>query len=346
MKLSDFDYYLPKELIAQEPLSKRDASRLLVVDRRANTISHRRFRDLFEYLKPLELLVLNNTRVIPARLLGVKKDTGGKVDLLLVGRLSKKRFKALIRPHLKINQEIILNRGTVRAHLAGDKVLEFKKDLPSELLKKIGLMPLPPYIKRHPQELDALRYQTVYARNPGAIACPTAGLHFTKELLKEIKEKKVRIAYITLHAGVGTFKPVNRENIKEHIMEPEEFNVSRKAQGDVIKAKEKAGRIFAVGTTTARALETAAAIFTNHEPRLPAGKAGTTNHCGHTNLFIYPGYKFKVVDCLLTNFHLPKTTLLMLACAFAGKDLIMQAYQEAIKEKYRFYSYGDAMLII
>ena len=341
MKLSDFDYYLPKELIAQEPLSKRDASRLLVVDRRANTISHRQFRDLLEYLNPLELLVLNNTRVIPARLLGVKKDTGGKVDVLLVERLSKKRFKALIRPHLKINQELILNGGRVRARLAGDKVLEFKKDLSSEFLKKIGLIPLPPYIKRHPQELDALRYQTVYARSPGAIACPTAGLHFTKELLKEIKEKKVKIAYVTLHVGVGTFKPVSRENVKEHIMEPEEFNVSREAAGALIKTKEKAMRVFAVGTTTARALEASSELM--FKSQVPGPKSRVSSK--YTNLFIYPGYKFKVVDCLLTNFHLPKTTLLMLACAFAGKNLIMQAYQEAIKEKYRFYSYGDAMLI-
>ena len=339
MKLSEFDYYLPKELIAQEPKACRDASRLLVVDRKTGTISHRSFRDLAGYFKPPELLVLNNTRVIPARLLGVKKDTLGKVDVLLAERLSDKRFKVLIKPHLKIGGELIFNHGTIRAQLVEDKCLEFKNALPAEALKKIGLMPLPPYIKRQPGKRDSLRYQTVYARNPGAIAAPTAGLHFTRELLKEIEEKEVKLAHITLHVGVGTFKPVRSEDIRNHIMEPEEFNIPGKTVKDIITIKEKGGRVFAVGTTTTRALETSAAIFTNHE-------APTTKHCGHTNLFIYPGYKFKLVDCLLTNFHLPKTTLLMLACAFAGRGLIMQAYQEAIKEKYRFYSYGDAMLIL
>lgn len=357
MKLLEFDYYLPKELIAQEPLARRDASRLLVVDRKTRTISHRSFKDLAGYFKPKDLLVLNNTRVIPARLLGVKKDTLGKVDVLLVERLSDKRFKVLIKPHLKIGGELIFSHGTVRAQLVEDKVLEFKNALSEQALKKIGLIPLPPYIKRQPGERDSLRYQTVYARNPGAIAAPTAGLHFTRELLKEIEEKEVKLAHITLHAGVGTFKPVRSEDIRNHIMEPEEFNISQKTIKDIITIKEKGGRVFAVGTTTTRALETAAAIFTNHAcPPKPwrRRKSRTTNHCGYTNLFIYPGYKFKIVDCLLTNFHLPKTTLLMLVCAFAssfagseaGRDRIMQAYQEAIKEKYRFYSYGDAMLII
>lgn len=339
MKLSDFDYSLPKELIAQEPLACRAASRLLVLNRKTGTISHRSFKDLAGYFKPPELLVLNNTRVIPARLLGVKKDTQGKIDVLLAQRLTDKRFRVLIKPHLKIGRGLIFNHGTIRAQLVEDKVLEFKNALPDKVLKKIGLMPLPPYIKRQPGERDGLRYQTVYARNPGAIAAPTAGLHFTRELLKEIEEKEVRITHITLHVGVGTFKPVRSEDIRNHVMEPEEFNISRKTIKDIITIKEKGGRVFAVGTTTTRALEAAAAIFTLPKPQ-------TTDHCGHTNLFVYPGYKFKIVDCLLTNFHLPKTTLLMLVCAFAGRDRIMQAYQEAIKEKYRFYSYGDAMLII
>src|SRR3989338_313194 len=358
MKLSEFDYYLPKELIAQEPKACRDASRLLVVDRKTGTISHRSFRDLAGYFKPPELLVLNNTRVIPARLLGVKKDTLGKVDMLLAERLSDKRFKVLIKPHLKIGGELIFNHGTIRAQLVEDKCLEFKNALPAEALKKIGLMPLPPYIKRQPGKRDSLRYQTVYARNPGAIAAPTAGLHFTRELLKEIEEKEVKLAHITLHVGVGTFKPVRSEDIRNHIMEPEEFNIPGKTVKDIITIKERGGRVFAVGTTTTRALETSAAIFTPLErtgqlskrKRFLTGftnhEAPTTKHCGHTNLFIYPGYKFKLVDCLLTNFHLTKTTLLMLACAFAGRGLIMQAYQEAIKEKYRFYSYGDAILIL
>jgi len=340
VKLSGFDYYLPKELIAQEPLACRDASRLLVVERKTRTISHRSFKDLAGYFKQLDLLVLNNTKVIPARLLGVKKDTLGKVDLLLAQRLTDKRFKVLIKPHLKIGGELIFNG--LRAQLVEDKVLEFKNALPDEVLKKIGLMPLPPYIKRQPGERDSLRYQTVYARNPGAIAAPTAGLHFTRELIKEIEEKEVRIAHITLHVGVGTFKPVRSEDIRNHIMEPEEFNIPQKTIRDIITIKEKGGRVFAVGTTTTRALEASSESISNY----PESSIQNPASNGCTDLFIYPGYKFKLVDCLLTNFHLPKTTLLMLVCAFTGRGLTMQAYQEAIEEKYRFYSYGDAMLIV
>lgn len=339
MKLSDFDYYLPKELIAQEPKTCRDASRLLVVDRKAMTISHRSFKDLAGYFKPQDMLVLNNTKVIPARLLGVKKDTLGKVDVLLAERITDKRFKVLIKPHLKIGGEVIFSRGAIRAQLVEDKCLEFKDALPAEALEKIGLIPLPPYIKRQPGERDRLRYQTVYARHPGAIAAPTAGLHFTRELLKEIEEKEVSVTHITLHVGAGTFKPVKSEDIRNHRMEPEEFNISRKTIKDVITIKGKGGRLFAVGTTATRALETID-LFPGD------GIRATDDGRQYTNLFIYPGYKFKLVDCLLTNFHLPKTTLLMLVCAFAGRGLIMQAYQEAIKEKYRFYSYGDAMLIL
>lgn len=342
MKLSDFDYSLPKELIAQEPLACRDASRLLVVDRETRTISNRSFKDLASYFKSQDMLVLNNSKVIPARLLGVKKDTLGKVDALLIERLSDKRFKVLIKPHLKIGGELIFNHGRIRAQLVEDKCLEFKNALPARALKKIGLMPLPPYIKRQPGERDSLRYQTVYARNPGAIAAPTAGLHFTRELLNEIEERGVRLAHITLHVGVGTFKPVRSEDIRSHIMEPEEFNVSQRTIKDTIAIKEKGGRVFAVGTTTARALEASSESILNY----PASSIQHQASRRYTNLFIYPGYDFKIADCLLTNFHLPKTTLLMLVCAFAGKGLIMQAYQEAIKEKYRFYSYGDAMLII
>lgn len=347
MKLSDFDYFLPKELIAQSPLAKRDSSRLMVVDRKNKTTTNRVFRDLVEYLEPEDLLVFNDTKVIPARLLGVKKDTLGKVDVLLSKRLSPKKFQALIKPHLKIGQEIVFKAGTISARLVDERVLEFSNPLTIRVLENIGAAPLPPYVKRTPDNEDKKNYQTIYARNPGAIACPTAGLHFTQRLLNEIKDKSVCIGYVTLHIGLGTFKPVQSLDVRSHIMEPEEFLVPKQTIEFIAAAKHKEGRIFAVGTTTTRALETIADKATSRpSTSLRAGKPQATSCKGSTSLFIYTGYKFNIVDCLLTNFHLPKSTLFMLVCAFAGKDLIMQAYQEAIKEKYRFYSYGDAMLII
>ena len=333
-KLSDFDYTLPKELIAQEPLVQRDSSRLLVVDRQQKTIAHQLFKDLPEYLMKDDLLVLNNTKVIPVRLLGFKKDTLGKVDALLTSRLSDKKFQALLRPSLKVNQEVVFNRGSVKARVVSPGVLEFDQDMSAEVLEKIGIMPLPPYIKRLPRLEDAQRYQTVYARNPGAIASPTAGLHFTAELITELKNKGVEIAYLSLHTGLGTFKPVKTEDIREHKMEKEEFVIPQETLELLNRAQMNKQRIFAVGTTTTRALETAA---------LQPPTAGLQ---GYADIFIYPGYDFKIVNCLLTNFHLPRTTLFMLVRALAGRDLIAQAYQEAIKQKYRFYSYGDAMLII
>ena len=353
MKLSDFDYYLPKELIAQEPLEARDSSRLMVVSRGDGSIRHKTFRDILKYLNPWDILALNDTKVIPARLLGVKKGTLGRVDVLLSNRISSKRFQALIKPRLKIGQEVLFNNGfgkrkpnqgllasgTVSAVLSEKGILEFNQDISLEVMEKIGVMPLPPYIKRQPQALDNISYQTVYARNAGAIASPTAGRHFTPELLKEIEAKSVGIRYVTLHVGIGTFKPVKSEDIENHQMDQEKFNIPKETLSAIIKAKKKGGRIFAVGTTATRALETIA----NSVYGLQSLVSGPE---GKTNLFIYPGYEFKIVDCLLTNFHLPKTTLFMLACAFAGRDLIMKAYNAAIKEKYRFYSYGDAMLII
>ena len=353
MKLSDFDYYLPKELIAQEPLEERDSSRLMVVSRGDGSIRHKSFRDILGYLNPGDILALNDTKVIPARLLGVKKGTLGRVDVLLSNRISSKRFQALIKPRLKIGQEVLFNNGfgkrkpnqgllasgTVSAVLSEKGILEFNQDISLEVMEKIGVMPLPPYIKRQPQALDNISYQTVYARNAGAIASPTAGRHFTPELLKEIEAKSVGIRYVTLHVGIGTFKPVKSEDIENHQMDQEKFNIPKETLSAIIKAKKKGGRIFAVGTTATRALETIA----NSVYGLQSLVSGPE---GKTNLFIYPGYEFKIVDCLLTNFHLPKTTLFMLACAFAGRDLIMKAYNAAIKEKYRFYSYGDAMLII
>lgn len=328
MKLSEFDYNLPKELIAQTPLKRRDASRLMVVDRKKRVISHQLFRDLPKYLKSNDLLVFNDTKVIPARMIGRKKDTLGKVDVLLTNRLSKTKFQALLNPNIKPGKEIVFDHGEIKAKIAEEKILEFNKPISHALLEKIAVMPLPPYIKRMPTDIDAIRYQTVYAKKPGAIASPTAGIHFTRRLLNEIKAKSVNIAYLTLHVGLGTFKPVKCVDIRNHIMEKEEYSISKQTIKLIQATQEKDRRIFAVGTTTTRALEAMA------------------ESKSYTDLFIYPGYKFTVVDCLLTNFHLPKTTLLMLVCAFAGRDLIMRAYQEAIKERYRFYSYGDAMLIV
>lgn len=340
MKLSDFDYSLPRELIAQSPLDVRDSSRLLVVDRIKNTIRHTRFSALANFLHPDDLLALNNTKVMPVRLVGFKKDTLGKVDILLSNRLSEKEFKALIKPHLKLGQEIIFtspnaNSG-LKARLLDKQILEFDEPITLKILNRFGLMPLPPYIKRPVDREDLERYQTVYAKKLGSIASPTAGLHFTKEFLKKIEEKSVRIAYVTLHVGEATFRPVKCLDIREHKMEDEKFMVSAQALKLLNQTRENKKRILAAGTTTLRTLETIASM-----DKLPSK---TIN--GRTNLFVYPGYKFKMVDCLLTNFHLPKTTLFMLVCAFAGRDLIIDAYQEAISRRYRFYSYGDAMLIL
>lgn len=334
LSLSDFDYSLPKELIAQEPLARRDSSRLLIIDRQKKIISHRLFKDLPEYLMKGDLLVLNNTKVLAVRLLGFKKDTLGKVDALLVSKLSDKKFQALLRPSLKVNQEVVFKGGSVKARVVSPGVLEFDQDMSAEVLEKIGIMPLPPYIKRTPCIEDNQRYQTVYARNPGAIASPTAGLHFTAELIAELKNKGVEIAYLSLHTGIGTFKPVKTEDIREHKMEKEEFVIPQETLELLNRAQMNKQRIFAVGTTTTRALETI------------AFQPPTAGLQGYADIFIYPGHDFKIVNCLLTNFHLPKTTLLMLVSALAGRDLIMRAYQEAVEKKYRFYSYGDAMLII
>lgn len=349
MELSDFDYILPKELIAQYPLVKRDTARLMVVDRARKTIQHCVFKEVLGYLEPHDVLVLNDTKVIPARLSAVKKDTLGKVDVLLAQRLSAKKFQALIRPRLSLGQEVIFNHGSLKAKVVDEKTIEFNQALSPRALEKVGMMPLPPYIKRQPQGKDSLRYQTVYSRKPGAIAAPTAGLHFSQKVLRQMQIKRVKINYVTLHVGLGTFKPVKSENIQEHVMEKEAFSVSKKTLQAIAQAKKDGKRIFAVGTTTTRVLETVSDLIVSRPassiPRpCLAGRQASSQ--GFTNLFIYPGYQFKIVDCLLTNFHLPKTTLFMLVCAFAGRDLIMQAYEEAIKGKYRFYSYGDAMLII
>ena len=329
LKLSDFDYYLPQELIAQHPADNRDGSRLMVVDRRTGKIEHATFRSITEHIGPEDLLVLNNTKVIPARLFGQKYGGGASIEVLLDKRIGDRLWEALARPakRLTVGNVIEFDSGfyaEVKDKLPDGKVILYFASVEGfeDALAKHGNIPLPPYIK---EKTPAERYQTVYAEKPGATAAPTAGLHFTNELLNSIKAKK---AYVTLHTGYGTFAPVRVENIVDHRMHGEIFEVSDAAFKAVKAAKAGKGRIIAVGTTSARLLESV-----------------DGPGAGSTDLFIYPGYKFKTVDALITNFHLPKSTLLMLVSAFAEMDLIKEAYREAIEEKYRFFSFGDAMLI-
>jgi S-adenosylmethionine:tRNA ribosyltransferase-isomerase len=329
MKLSEFDYLLPKDLIAQYPLKERQKARLLVVNRADGSIGHYIFDEIRSFLKIGDLLVLNNTKVLTCRLMG-RKATGGKVEVLLTRRKTGSTFECLIQPsRTKTGEKIIFNEGDITGIISGRGEISFMSN-DAESIYQIGQVPLPPYIKREPEDLDKIYYQTVYADKEGAIASPTAGLHFTDELLKEIASEGIDSAYVTLHVGLGTFKPVKSDDITEHKMEPEYFRIPESAFSKIENARKNKTRIIAVGTTSLRALEES---------------AGGVKE-GYTDLFIYPGYKFKSVDSLLTNFHLPKTTLFMLVCAFAGETLMKKAYQEAVDKKYRFYSYGDAMLII
>ena len=329
LKLAEFDYPLPKELIAQYPLEHREQARLLIVYRKTGLIRHGVFKDMSEFIQKNDLLVLNDTKVLHCRLMG-KKPTGGRVEILLTRRINGTTFSCLVQPsRTKVGEKILFAQGAITGILNSRGQISFKQ-ADADTIYSFGIVPLPPYIKREPEAMDTVYYQTVYAKNEGALASPTAGLHFTQESLKQIQTQGVNIAYLTLHVGLGTFRPVRCENITEHKMEAEYFLVPDSTIAALAKAKKDHGRVMAVGTTSLRALETYA-----------AGRKE-----GHTDLFIYPGYKFALVDCLLTNFHLPMTTLLMLVCAFGGKDLMMKAYQEAVDNKYRFYSYGDAMLII
>ncbi len=347
MKISEFDYSLPKELIAQFPLENRDASRLLVLERASGKITHRRFSDIAEYFKEGDALVLNDAKVIPARLFGSREKTGGKVEVFLLEKIEEGTFKTLLNPARKFysGDSIIFNGNTLRAHLVerdneGFAVLKFEgSGNLKELLEKTGEIPLPPYIKRRALESDKTRYQTVYARNEGAVAAPTAGLHFTPELLSHIREGKVNISYCTLNVNYATFKPVKEENIEEHKMYKEYFDFPEDAARIISEAKRRNKKVVAVGTTSCRVLETVARHYTSNIKHYTELK-------GYTDLYIYPPYDFKLTDMLLTNFHFPKSTLLMLISAFCGFDIWKKAYQEAIKEEYRFYSYGDAMLII
>jgi S-adenosylmethionine:tRNA ribosyltransferase-isomerase len=348
MKLEDFDYPLNKELIAQVPLNKRDDSRLMVVDRVKNDVSIKKFKGILNHINKGDILVINDTRVFPARIFG-KKNTGGKVELLLVKKLSgddksEITFSALTKSSkpVKVGQRITfsdeLSSEVVEVQGDGKAVFKFhaKRDIFS-ILNDIGVMPLPPYIKREGSEraaYDKEHYQTVYAKNIGAIAAPTAGLHFTEDILDALLTSGVKIVNVTLHVGLGTFLPIRAENILDHEMHEEYFNLSEECIKEVTKAKKNGNKIIAVGTTSMRALESA---FDEEK--------GLKRKEGNTSLFIYPGYKFKIVDALITNFHLPKSTLLMLVSAFGGVELIRRAYDMAIKESFRFYSYGDAMLI-
>lgn len=331
--LSDFDYTYPKELIAYKPLSRRDQSRLLVVNRKNLSIEHRKFSDIAEYLDEGGLVVLNDTKVVPAEL-SAKFSNGSKAELLVLDKINENKAKCLTKPARKFKKgaQVYFSNGS-KAEILEDypeKVLKFSCSVDS-LLKKIGKMPLPPYIKRESQKRDFKTYQTVYAKNSGAVAAPTAGLHFTKDVLKKIAKKCVNTAHVTLHVGYGTFKPVRCEDITGHKMHSERFNVPKATVEAINKTKDAGGRILAVGTTSCRVLETIA------RPEMSGVE---------TNLFIYPPYNFKLTDMLLTNFHLPQTTLLMLVAAFCGYDLMMKAYKEAIEKRYRLFSYGDAMLII
>lgn len=329
MKLSDFDYHLPKELIAQYPLPERDSARLLVVDRADSAVKHSIFKDISLYLNKGDILVLNDTKVLPCRLFG-RRATGGKVEILLLNRKRGEAFNCYMKPgRLRLKEKVSFEGSKVLAEITGKNEVTFNTDDLSSIYS-LGVMPLPPYIKRAAEDSDNIYYQTVYAKNEGAVAAPTAGLHFTQGLIEEIRAKGVGFAHVTLHVGAGTFKPVKVEDVLQHAMEPEYFEVPESAQEEISKCCREKKRVVAVGTTSLRALESCA--------------NGASS--GYTDLFIYPGYEFKLADCLLTNFHLPKTTLFMLVCAFAGEKLAKNAYAEAIAEKYRFYSYGDAMLIL
>ncbi|MDD4957600.1 MAG: tRNA preQ1(34) S-adenosylmethionine ribosyltransferase-isomerase QueA [Candidatus Omnitrophica bacterium] len=337
MRLSEFQYSLPKGLIAQRPLSERDTSRLMVVDRIAGTVDEKTFSDILSFLDPGDCLVVNDTKVVPVRFYG-RRESGGQVEIFLLDTRGEK-LTALVNPSKRIRDgEIILVSDKIEVRVLGKsgpaRIVEF--DRPLEEALKYGHIPLPPYIEREDVPSDRKDYQTVYAEKEGASAAPTAGLHFTDELIKRISVKGVNIARITLHTGYGTFAPVKTEHIEDHQMHSEYFEITKAAADIINSTKDKGGRIVAVGTTSTRALESAA------EPE--AGRVKPFS--GRTNLFIYPGYKFKIVSRMITNFHLPGSTLLMLVSAFAGRDLILRAYKEAVEREFRFFSYGDAMLIV
>lgn len=337
LKTSDYYFDLPQELIAQDPLTDRTASRLLVMDRKTGEIEHRTFRDITEYLRPGDTLVLNDTKVIPARLLGVKEETGANAEILLLKRVSDRQWETLVKPGKKLRPgaRVTFGDGSLRAVIldvleGGNRLVEFEYEgIFEEVLDRLGEMPLPPYITHKLQ--DKNRYQTVYARYEGSAAAPTAGLHFTEELLDEIRSKGVRTAFVTLHVGLGTFRPVKVDDVTSHHMHTEWYNVSEEAAELINRTHSEGHRVICVGTTACRTVESAA----DDDGIVKAG-------ADDTSIFIYPGYRFRVMDALITNFHLPESTLVMLVSAFAGRENVLSAYKEAIEEKYRFFSFGDA----
>ena len=341
MKTSDFFYELPEELIAQDPLEDRTASRLLVLDRKTDKLEHKIFSDVIDYLSPGDCLIINNTRVIPARLIGEKEDTGGKVEILLLKRRENDIWESLVKPGKKLRPgaRVTFGDGRLKAEILeiaeeGNRLVKFYYEgIFEEILDSLGEMPLPPYIT-HKLE-DKEMYQTVYAKFDGSAAAPTAGLHFTNELLEKIRQKGIKIASITLHVGLGTFRPVKVEDVNNHHMHTEWYEVNKEAAEIINETKKNGGRVICVGTTSCRTIESVA-----DENGLMSAKTG------ETDIFIYPGYKFKVMDGLITNFHLPESTLVMLVSAFAGKERVLSAYETAVKERYRFFSFGDAMILI
>lgn len=344
MNISEFDYELPLSLIAQHPSQKRQDCRLLVAHMDDHSIEHRHFYDILEYLAPGDCLVMNDSKVLPARLFGTKEETGAKVEFLLSRRREGDIWETVVRPGKRLHPGAFVrfgDRGQLRAEILdygpdGTRIVRFYYEGSfSETLEQIGRMPLPPYIEREAEAEDRERYQTVYCREEGSVAAPTAGLHFTEELLNKAKEKGVAVAFVTLHVGIGTFRPVKCERIEEHTMHFEEYSVSPEAAQTINETKERGGRIIAVGTTSARTLESAS----DDGGRVAAGS-------GSTGIFIYPGYRFKVVDSLITNFHLPKSTLLMLISALYDRERILEVYRTAVEERYQFFSYGDAMLLV
>ncbi|MEG0351758.1 MAG: tRNA preQ1(34) S-adenosylmethionine ribosyltransferase-isomerase QueA [Cellulosilyticaceae bacterium] len=340
MRTADFDFYLPEELIAQVPLQDRTSSRLMCLNKETGEIQHKHFYDIIEELKDGDCVVLNNTRVIPARLFGAREGSGGKVEFLLLTRTEKDRWEVLVKPgkKAKVGDKVIFGEGIVSATIKeiiedGKRVVEFEYEgVFEEALDRLGEMPLPPYI--HEKLEDKERYQTVYSKHDGSAAAPTAGLHFTTELLDKIRGKGVQIAYVTLHVGLGTFRPVKVEDVLAHEMHSEFYMIDEENAAIINGVKAKGGRIIPVGTTSTRTLESNA----DEEGKIKAGS-------GWTNIFIYPGYKFKCIDALITNFHLPESTLIMLVSALAGKEPVLAAYNEAVKEQYRFFSFGDAMFV-
>ena len=345
MLITDFDYDLPLELIAQYPEEKRDEARLLVVDRQKDAVYHRKFYDILDYLQPGDCLVMNDSRVLPARLFGRKRDTGAKAEFLLVKRKNGDRWEAMVKPGKKLKPGSTVDFCTDEGRRFSADILDFSEDGTRivefsydgdfhDRLEENGHIPLPPYIDREDEALDREMYQTVYSREDGSVASPTAGLHFTEELLQRVREKGIRTAYVTLHVGIGTFRPVKCDVVEDHHMHFEEYSVTQENADMINETKRAGGRVISVGTTSSRTLESASL----EDGTVLAGS-------GSTDIFIYPGYKFKVMDGLITNFHLPESTLVMLVSAFAGRGHVLKAYEEAVKEKYRFFSFGDAMFI-